>query len=103
MILTGVMGTLCCAHHPVNADIFGGAMHGHTYEVWAWFDNECGRDVRILQASLDEMLKQWDHKVLPRELSTMEAIAAAVGVMANVIETEVYRRPERCAARWRRG
>lgn len=102
MILTGVSGILSCAHEPVNADIFGGELHGHSYEVVAWFENPNGADVRAYQASLKALLALWDHKVLPVELSTGEALAAAVGTLANCVAVEVRRPLERIYARWER-
>lgn len=100
-VLTGVGGILSCAHEPVSPELFGGELHGHSYEIVAWFDNARGpRDVRILKAALDTLLAQWDHKVLPAELSTGEAIARAVGMLANVVAVDVNRPLERIYARW---
>lgn len=100
-ILTGVTGVLSCAHEPVNAGIFGGELHGHSYEVTAWFANDDQADVRVFQASLTMLLAQWDHKILPEELSTAEAIAKAIGVLAKCVEVEVRRPLERIHAKWR--
>lgn len=100
-VLTGVTGILSCAHQPINADIFGGELHGHSYEVTAWFTNDHGADVRIFEAALRTLLDQWDHRLLPVEISTAEAIAAAVGTLAKCIEVEVRRPLERFHARWR--
>lgn len=98
---TGVGGVLSCAHHPVNSDIFGGELHGHSYEVIAWFTNEHREDVRVYQAALNTLLAQWDHKTLPLHLSTGEEIARAVGTLAKCVEVEVRRPLERIYARWR--
>lgn len=98
--LTGVGGVLSCAHPPVNADIFGGELHGHSYEVTAWFTNDCREDVRVYQAALNTLLAQWDHKTLPHELSTAEEIARVVGTLAKCVEVEVRRPLERIHARW---
>jgi hypothetical protein len=75
MILTGVGGVLSCAHEPINVELFGGELHGHSYEVIAWFQNDDCADVRVFQAALNTLLKLWDHKVLPTELGTAEQIA----------------------------
>lgn len=98
MTLTGVGGILSCAHEPVNADVFGGEVHGHSYEIVAWFEG--GGDARVYQAALTTLLKQWDHKTLPPEIQTGEAIARAVGLLANCVEVEVRRPLERIYARW---
>ena len=98
--LTGVGGVLSCAHHPINADLFGGETHGHSYEVIAWFHNDTGADVRVFQAALNGLLKAWDHKMLPDNMATGEAIAQAVGTLAKVVEVEVRRPLERIYARW---
>jgi hypothetical protein len=103
MILTGVRGSLSCAHEPINADIFGGEIHGHSYEVWAYFENPDGSaDVRIFEAELKSLLALWDHKILPPELSTGEAIAKAIGTLAKCARVEVRRPIEGYAAEWRR-
>ena len=99
--LTGVGAVLSCAHRPINADVFGGEVHGHSYEIIAWFENDDGSDVRIFQAALNALLKQWDHKMLPDELATGEAIARAVGCLNKVVEVDVRRPLERLYARWR--
>lgn len=101
MILTGVGGILSCAHPPVNADVFGGETHGHSYEVIAWFHNNDGRDVRAFQAALDQLLAQWDHTTLPESMARAEDIAVAVGTLANCVKVEVRRPLERIYAEWR--
>lgn len=98
MMLTGVGGVLSCAHAPINADIFGGETHGHSYEVIAWFENEDGADVRMFQKSFETMLKTLDHKTLPPELATGEAIARRFGLLAKVVKVEVRRPLERIYA-----
>jgi hypothetical protein len=88
-VLTGVSGTLSCAHQPVNQDVFGGEVHGHSYLVKAWFPE--GGDCRVHKAALHQMLQQWDHKMLPLELSTGEALARAVLVLAGCVKVEIER------------
>lgn len=100
--LTGVRGQLSCAHEPINAELFGGETHGHSYEVWAWFENPDGQaDVRVFQAALKIMLAQWDHKTLPPDLATGEALARAIGTLAKCVEVEVRRPIEGISAKWR--
>lgn len=98
--LTGVGSVLSCAHNPINADVFGGETHGHSYEVIAWFRNDDGRDVRTFQAALNQLLRQWDHKTLPDGMATAEDIARTVGLLAGCVEVEVSRPLERLYARW---
>ena len=100
-LFSGVRGVLSCAHNPINADVFGGEVHGHSYEVEAWFRNDDGRDVRIFSAMLSTLLKNWDHKLLPDELATAEALAKAVGRLNNCVEVEIRRPVEGLFARWR--
>lgn len=101
MILTGVGGVLSCAHEPINADIFGGEMHGHSYEVTAWFANDDGADVRMFKKAFETLLATMDHKTLPPELATGEAIARRFGLLAKCVKVEVRRPLERIYAEWR--
>jgi hypothetical protein len=99
--LTGVGCVLSVSHPPVNADIFGGEDHGHSYEVIVWFDNAAGpRDVRMCQAAVETLRLQLDHKRLPPDLATGEALARYFGALANVVEVEVRRPLERIYAKW---
>lgn len=100
MILTGVGGILSCAHEPINSELFGGEVHGHSYEVIAWFENNDGADMRIFQVSLNAMLKTMDHKTLPPELATGEQIARRIGVLNKCVKVEVRRPLERVYAEW---
>ncbi len=96
MTESGVTGTFSAAHHSPE-----GALHGHSYQVTAWFRNEDHRDARCFKAALQAMLALWDHKVLPAELSWGEDIARAVGTLANCVEVVVSRPIEGFHARWR--
>lgn len=100
--LTGVGVVLSVAHPPVNQDVFGGEDHGHSYEVIVWFDNATtwSRDARNCRVAVEQLRRQLDHKRLPAELATGEAIAAYFGVLANVVEVEVRRPLERIYAKW---
>lgn len=99
--LTGVGCVLSVSHPPVNADIFGGEEHGHSYEVIVWFDNVPGvRDYRACQAIVEQIRRTLDHKRLPAELATGEALARYFGMLANVVEVEVRRPLERIYARF---
>ena len=95
MRLTGVGGVFSAAHHPPE----GGDVHGHSYEVVAWFDS--GEDARVLQARLAEILAPLDHIVLPPDMASGEAIAEHVGRgLSGCREVEVRRPLERIYARW---
>lgn len=96
MRLTGVGCVFSAAHHPPE----GGDLHGHSYEVVAWF--EAGADARTLQAALAAAVEQLDHKVLPPELISGEAIAEHLGrALDGCVEFEIRRPLERIYARWR--
>jgi 6-pyruvoyl-tetrahydropterin synthase len=75
-------------------------MHGHSYQVTAWFQNDDQRDARCMKAMVEAMCAHWDHTVLPPELSWGENIARAVGCLANCVEVEVSRPLEGFHARW---
>ena len=78
-------------------------MHGHSYEVTAWWPADPPRDAVCLQVTLREVLKAgFDHKTLPAHLGTMEALAAAIGsLMTGCVGVDVSRPVERLYARWR--
>lgn len=100
MILTGVTANFCAAHR-LPDDVLGqGEVHGHSYQVTAWFTNEDHRDARCMMAALKGLLAAWDHKILPPELSWGEDIARAVGMLAGCVEVEVSRPLEGFHARW---
>jgi len=101
-LLTGVGCVLSVAHRPVNADIFGGETHGHSYEVTVYFDVPPSgpRDVRALQAAVEQLRQRIDHTTLPPELGTGEALAAYFATLANVVRVEVSRPLERIYAEW---
>ena len=96
MILSGVTGSFSASHHSPEGDL-----HGHSYQVTAWFRNEDHRDARCFKAALGVVLAQWDHTVLPPALAWGEDIARAVGTLANCVEVEVSRPLEGFHARWR--
>lgn len=91
---TGVGGIFSASH-----DTPEGVLHGHSYEVWAWFP--AGEDARDLQARLIEVLAELDHSHLPDELAWGEALAEHIaGRLPGAIEVEVRRPLERIGARW---
>lgn len=73
-------------------------MHGHSYEVTAWFP---AADARPLQAELNRVLKFFDHDELLDELAWGEGLAEEVGnLLPGCIEVEISRPLERIYARW---
>lgn len=96
MIEAGVTSHFSAAHRSPE-----GEMHGHSFQVTAWFTNDDRRDIRCMKAALDTMVSQWDHKELSADLSWGEDIARAVGTLANCVEVLVSRPLEGFHARWR--
>ena len=94
MRLTGVGGVFSASHRSPE-----GVLHGHSYEVWAWFAQ--GEDARRLHALLDEVLKALDHTHLSDELAWGEALAEHIAKqLPGCREVEVKRPLERIGARW---
>jgi len=95
----GVGGIVSAAHR----DATSGALHGHTWEVTAWFRR--GTDITIRQCRLDSILKQIDHTELPCELAWGEDIAEWVARKfddSSCVAVDVARPLERFYARWER-
>ena len=93
-ILTGAGAYFCAAHH----DLQTGSLHGHTWEVEAWF--EAGNNALIQRDRLNKVLQDFDHKVLPKELSWGEAIAEHVlKSLDGCVEVKVSRPNERIFAK----
>lgn len=72
-------------------------LHGHTYEVTAWFAYDEPRDAVVLQerlrATVDGLL---DHKTLPPELSRAEDMGKALmGLMDGCVGVDIARPLER--------
>jgi 6-pyruvoyl-tetrahydropterin synthase len=101
--LTGVGCVLSVSHDPVNADVFGGEPHGHSYLVKVFFDcpDDIPRDVRVCQQAVNTLHKMFDHRKLPAHLSTAEAIGKFFGTLANVVEVHVDRPLEMFYSIWR--
>lgn len=93
---TGVGGFFCAAH----ADKDTGVLHGHTWEVTAWFRSHCPHDAVALQGKLNDALAVLDHSVLPDELAWGEAIARHIlAQFRDCIEVVVSRPAERIYAK----
>lgn len=96
MRTTGVGGTFSASHNSPE-----GVLHGHSYEVWAWFP--AGSDARELKARLETVLAGLDHVLLPDELAWGEALAEHIAArLPGALEVEVRRPLERIGARWSR-
>lgn len=96
MKLTGVGGVFCASHNSPE-----GALHGHSYEVRAWFRKD---DARTLQADLAIVLGQLDHTHLPGEIAWAEDLAERIAHrLPGCVEVEISRPLERLFARWRLG
>lgn len=77
-------------------------LHGHTYEVMAWWPSEPHRDAVALQQTLRTVLAGFDHKTLPAELGTAEALGRAIcGLMTDCIGVDITRPAERLGVKWR--
>jgi 6-pyruvoyl-tetrahydropterin synthase len=93
MRLTGIGGIFSASHNSPE-----GVLHGHSYEVWAWFPQA---DARELQERLNEVLAALDHSHLSDELAWGEALAEHLArQLPNCVEVEVRRPLERIGAKW---
>ena len=63
-----------------------GVLHGHSYEVWAWF---LQADARDLQRRLDDVLANLDHTHLDDELAWGEALAEQTDLLVEAIDVVV--------------
>lgn len=93
MSLTGAGWYFSASHRdPIRQEV-----HGHSYEVVAWWPAEPRRDAMVLQEALKTVLRAgFDHKTLPDDLSTAEAIARAImGLLTDCVGVDVSRPVER--------
>ena len=95
MTLTGVRAILSAAHRgPENK------LHGHTWEVVAWF-HAAGEDARNLKGDLLATLELFDHDILPDSLSRGEDLAEWLGTeLTGCVQVDVSRPLEGFFARW---
>lgn len=93
-VQTGVGGIICAAHRDED-----GKLHGHTWEVVAWWPD--GQDALVLQAKLQSILNLYDHEELGPRISRGENLAAAIGsALEGCVEVQLNRPAERIYARW---
>ena len=94
-ILTGAGWFFCAAHK----DPLSGQIHGHTWEVKAWWPGSPWRDARVLQQTLKTVLAAWDHTEMPPELHSGEAMAhALLQVLTDCVRVDIERPSERIFA-----
>lgn len=101
--LTGVSRTLNASHRDQQT----GDLHGHTWEVKAWFLYD-GTDVGRRKLELDRAVQQYEHTCLPDELAWAEPLAAHICVKLNgeygatqpCFAVEVNRPMDGIFARW---
>jgi 6-pyruvoyl-tetrahydropterin synthase len=68
----------------------GGEVHGHSYQVLAWFD--AWQDMDPLEAQLRAVVAQLDHKTLPDAMTWAEDVAVWIGSqLTNCRVVEVNR------------
>lgn len=91
--LSGVGCVFSASHNdPVRKEL-----HGHTYEVTAWFSYDHPRDAVVLQERLRAIVEGLlDHKTLPPELSRAEDMAKALmSLMDGCVGVDIARPLER--------
>lgn len=94
--LSGVGGVLSCAHRDKET----GQIHGHTWDVVAWF--RTAADARYRQKQLSEVLHDLDHGMLPDDLAWGEDLARHIAEKLGdtCAQVDVNRPSERIYARW---
>jgi len=76
--LTGVKAVLSAAHRDQRT----GQIHGHTWEVVAWF-RYTGTDQSIRKYQLDQVVGRLDHTCLPDKIAWGEALAEYIWLEIN--------------------
>lgn len=94
---TGVGGFICAAHRDKDT----GQLHGHTWEVEAWF--KARSNAVELQRELQTVLAGFDHQELPQHFAWGEELASEILRQLNdCYEVKVSRASERIYAIARR-
>lgn len=90
-VLTGATAIFCAAHRGKD-----GALHGHTWEVTAWWSGEpCAVEKKQM---LDNYLSSFDHTILGNGVGWSEALAKSVLTGLDCERVEVSRPSERLHA-----
>jgi len=95
--ITGVSGIISAAHRDVNT----GRIHGHTWEIVAWFT--VGKNIEnaeIKKYAFDQLLSSLDHDFLPDALAWGENMAEYIGQSLGCSAVDVNRKAEGIFARW---
>lgn len=88
MIVESRVDAVFCAAHKDRRD---GTLHGHSYQVSAWFPFT-GGDATMLREYLVDELRPLDHGELPEQLTWAEDIASyLLGVLPNCTRVRVSR------------
>jgi len=91
-VSTGVGAVLCAAHRDQN-----GSLHGHTWEIIAWWAGAPNAGEK--RAQLNLYLSCFDHGFLPDSLAWGEHLAARIAQDLGCIRVDVNRPLERIYAR----
>jgi len=95
-----------CASHK---DAITGNLHGHSWEVYAWFAPKVRRDLRVLQQTLATYVSALDHNILDNVFEGSgvevcdEGIAAWLGDrLANLdcVRVRLWRPVEGIGGEW---
>lgn len=90
--LTGAGAILQVAHYAPDL-----TLHGHTYEIIAWWEGEpCALE---MQNKLIKWINKFDHALLPRNMSRAEEIARQCKTALGCYSVDVNRPLERIYAR----
>ncbi len=90
-VLTGAGAILSAAHRSRN-----GQMHGHTWEVTAWWTGD--PDATERQQALSKYLSIFDHQVLADGVAWAESLAKAILIGMDCERVEISRPLERLYA-----
>jgi hypothetical protein len=90
--LTGVGAIISAAHKSSD-----GIVHGHTWEIVAWFDGE--PDAVQKQRELEAYLKIFDHSILRDDVASGEALGRAIIYGLGCVKVDVNRPLERIYAK----
>lgn len=90
--LTGVGGFFCASHSPQGVPV-----HGHTWEVTAWFPVG---EAEALRETLQSFLKRFDHTHLPDSLAWGEDMAEHICHALGAVKVQVNRPLERIYAEY---
>lgn len=96
--LTGAGWYFCASHY----DDVRQELHGHTYEVVAWWPADPSQDALMLQRTLQNALAAFDHKTLPPEITRAEDLRKAiVARLTGCVGLDIGRPVERLFVSWR--